>query len=140
MTHHNPNFDQIFDNDKLYNSTLKSTTRRSLKELIQIQNSLFLECNADKLAIHHGYKDKKAILNALKAIQDDSGELDFVEICRLQRIEKNRILIPETTDDEILSLFDNYGLHKGITDMEFISQEKKIKNIIQKNRPRSQTI
>ncbi len=134
------NFDQIFDNDKLYNSTLKSTTRRSLKELIQIQDSLFLECNADKLAIHHGYKNKKAILNALKAIQDDSGELDFVEICRLQRIEKNRILIPETTDDEILSLFDNYGLHKGITDMEFISQEKKIKNIIQKNRPRSQTI
>lgn len=134
------NFDQIFDDDKLYNSTLKSTTRKSLKELIQIQNSLFLECNADKLAIHHGYKDKKAMLNALKAIQDDSGKLDFVEIRRLQRMEKNRILIPETTDDEILSLSDNYGLHKEITDMEFISQEKKIKNIIQKNRPRSLTI
>jgi len=80
------------------------------------------------------------MLNALKVIQDDLGELDFVEICRLQGIEKNRILIPETTDDEILSLFDNYRLHKGITDMEFLSQEKKIKNIIHKNRPHSQTI
>jgi len=64
------NFDQIFDNDKLYNSTLKSTTRRSLKELIQIQNSLFLECNEEKLAIYHGYKYKK---NNAKCAQGDSG-------------------------------------------------------------------
>ena len=134
------NFDQIFDDDKLYNSTLKSTTRKSLKELIQIQNSLFLECNADKLAIHHGYKNKKAILNALKAIQDVSRELDFVEICRLQGMERNRILVPETTDDEILSLFENYMLHKGITDMEFLDEKEKIKNIIYKNRPHSLTI
>ena len=134
------NFDQIFHYDKLYNPTLKSTTRRSLKELIQIQNSLFLECNEEKLAIHHGYKNKTSMLDVLEAIQNDSGELDFVEICRLQRMERNRILVPETTDDEILSLFENYMLHKGITDMEFLDEKEKIKNIIYKNRPYSPTI
>ena len=80
------------------------------------------------------------MLDVLEAIQNDSGELDFVEICRLQRMERNRILVPETTDDEILSLFDNYMLHKGITDMEILDEKEKIKNIIYKNRPYSPTI
>ena len=79
------------------------------------------------------------MLKALEKIQRNS-EPNIEKILELQRIERNRILVPETTDEEILSLINNYNLHKGTEKMAHYFQEKKAKKLIEEIRPHSPTI
>ena len=132
-------FDQAYDDGKKYQSTLKSTTGRSLKELVEIQNMIYLGCDKNILAIRHGYKNKDTMLKSLKKIHDNDGNPDFTYIARLQRIESKRILVPDTSDEEIYSLAQNFGIAKGIKDMKLTSQEKKAEKILQNHKPYSPT-
>lgn len=132
--------DQNFDYDKKYTQKLRSARRRSLKELITIWNYILRGCNQYDLALEYGYKNRKVMLRALQVIQDEWGYPDFDKISELKRIEKNRILVPETSDDEIWSFFNNYELHKGAEKMQITFQAKKAKKIIQDHQPRSSTL
>lgn len=131
--------DQIYDDDKEYLAMLRSPRRRSLKELITVWNYILLGCDEDKLVKTHGFKNRKQMLKALEKIQHNS-EPNIEKILELQRIEKNRILVPETSDEEILSLINNYDLHKGTEKMIHYLQEKKARKIIEEIRPHSPTI
>lgn len=131
--------DQIYDDDKEYRSMLRSPRRRSLKELVMVWNYILLGCDEDKLARSHGFKNRKQMLKAIEKIQRNS-EPNIEKILELQRIERNRILVPETVDEEILSLINNYNLHKGTEKMAHYFQEKKAKKVIEEIRPHSPTI
>ena len=104
-----------------------------------VWNYILLGCDEDKLAKSHGFKNRKQMLKAIEKIQRNS-EPNIEKILELQRIERNRILVPETTDEEILSLINNYNLHKGIEKMAHYFQEKKAKKVIEEIRPHSPTI
>jgi len=129
--------DQEYDEDKAYNSTLRSPHMRSLKELVEILNYIYLGCDKNTLAKRYGYKNQVTMLKSLEKIQNDYEDPDFTEITRLQRIESRRILVPETSDDEISSLSQNYIIFKELKDMKFTSQEKKSAKIIRDYRPYS---
>ena len=131
--------DQIYDADKEYLTMLRSPRRRSLKELVTVWNYILMGCDEDKLAKSHGFKNRKQMLKALEKIQRNS-ELNIEKILELQRIERNRILVPETTDGEISSLIKKYALHKGTEKMAHYFQDKKAKKIIEEIRPHSPTI
>ena len=118
--------DQEYDDDKAYNSTLRSPHMRSLKEQVEIQNFIYLGCDKNTLAEKYGYKNKVTMLKSLKKIQNDYEDPDFTEITRLQRIESRRILVPETSDDEISSLSQNYIIFKELKEMKFTSQKKNL--------------
>jgi len=129
--------DQEYDDDKAYNSTLRSPHMRSLKELVEIQNFIYLGCDKNTLAEKYGYKNHVTMLKSLEKIQDGYGNPDSAEIVRLQRIESMRISVPETRDDEISSLSQNYIIFKELKDMKFTFQEKKSAKIIRDYRPYS---
>lgn len=118
--------DQEYDDDKAYNSTLRSPHMRSLKEQVEIQTYIYLGCDKNTLAEKYGYKNKVTMLKSLKKIQNYYEDPDFTEIARLQRIESRRILVPETSDDEISSLSQNYRIFKGLKERKFTSQEKNL--------------
>jgi len=131
--------DQIYDDDMEYRSMLRSPRRRSLKELVTVWNYILLGCDENKLAKSHGFKNRKQMLKALEKIQRNS-EPNIEKILELQRIERNRILVPETTNEEILSLFNNYDLYNGTEKMVHYFQEKKARKIIEEIKPYSPTM
>ena len=79
---------------------------RSLKEMVEIQNYIYLGCDKNTLAEKYGYKNQVTMLKSLEKILDGYGHADFAEITRLQRIEKMAMIDTER-DVKFEHLFDN---------------------------------
>jgi len=125
---------QVFEDDRQYAATLRSVRRKPLKERIKIWSRLLTEEDHKQIVQEYGYKSKKALLKLTELIQDDSGQPDIEKMMNLQRIEKNRILVPETRSDEILSLFYKYKIKNGFEKVLNGSRRHQAKKLMQENR------
>jgi len=125
--------DQIYDIDKKYLKTLRSKRRKPLKERIQIWDRIITSGDRNRVAKEYKYKNSKAILGLLKPLQSESGDPDKEKIQELQKIEKNRILVPNTSDGEITLLFLKYYLRNAYEKIPKGFQKEKAKQAIQEN-------
>ena len=127
--------DEVFDNDQKYLKTFRSKRRKSLKERIKIWTEILTLGDIKKVIEKYHYKNAKPIMRIIKSIQDERGNPDCDKIMELQKIEKNRILVPNTSDGEITLLFLKYYLRNAYEKIPKGFQKEKAKQAIQEKFP-----
>jgi len=102
--------DHIYTKDNQYRETLKSKRRKSLKYKISLWIKVLLADDVRDVVEEYDYQSTKALLKPLKSIQDALDHPNINKIIKLQKIEENRIGVPETSLVEILLLTKIYDL------------------------------
>ena len=121
---------QTFDDDKEYLLSLRSVRRKSLKERISAWLYILILGDEKHVAQCYGYKTRKPLVMTLNPIKNEMGQPDYNKMKKLQRIERNRILVPETSDDEIDSLYYKFNLRESLEKMSIPEVSDKAEKLI----------
>ena len=121
---------QTFDDDKEYLLSLRSVRRKSLKERISAWLYILILGDEKYVAQSYGHKTRKPLVMSLNPIKNEMGQPDWNKMKKLQRIERNRILVPETSDDEILSLYYKFNLRESLEKMSIPEVSDKAEKLI----------
>lgn len=128
------NCDKIYDDNDRYYKTLLSPRRKSFYEQTQIFYKYITSRDKIKIAQSYGYKDHKSVAR-LAARFSDGDELNYKYIREQQRAERNRILVPETSDYKISELSKLYKLHQWFARNSKGSKRQKVQAILRQISP-----